>query len=145
MGLPRNLLLELGLIGVTWAAIEQHLILSVSALSSQPYGGKPTGDLRSDFRRLRERWWKEVVGVYPAKDVNKVFQPLNMRLAEASKIRGDLAHGTWNVVSRGLYNWEMWEQRKDLVFRSVHFSLAEIRTFREQLEILYDELDVASR
>lgn len=52
--LPRQLLEELGHPSVTWAEIEQNIILHLSAMAAQDTDGAPTHDLRSDFKRLRE-------------------------------------------------------------------------------------------
>ena len=137
--LPRGLLQELGHIIAIWGEIEQYLILWTSALTSQDYDGEPTGDLRSDFKRLREKWWREAAKRL-SEPLVKTLHPINMRLSEASKLRGDLMHGTWHVVSRGVYRWEIWEQRGALTqgFRTMR--LSQLRGFREALEGLLDDL-----
>lgn len=142
--LPRSLLQELGQVTVTWAEIEQHLILHASAMTAQDTGGDPITDLRSDFKRLRELWWKEVVRRFPADDVNRVFQPLNMRLAEASKSRGDLFHGTWARAGRGSYHWQAWEQRTSLETKEATLTLSELRAFNRGLDELLRDLIAAS-
>ena len=130
MVLSRRLLEELGHIAVVWSAIEQSMLLTVSALTSQDHDGMPTGDLRSDFKRLRELWWRESAKRLPKAHVDKVLQPLNMRLATAAKIRGDLMHGTWRQANRGYYTYGLWEQRKTLEFTEVTLPLRRIREIR---------------
>ena len=145
MGAPRRLYQELGHITATWAEIEQHLLLTRSALTSKPYGGIPTGDLRERFTRLRKAWLNDLRKNYPKEKVDKIFQPINMRLAKLAIIRGDLIHGTWSVRRSGVYVWSLWEQRGKLVHKTKEYTLIELNSILTDMKTLLYDIDAACR
>ena len=107
---------------------------------SQDTDGWPKEYLRMEFRRLREKWWKEIAARYPATEVNRIFQPLNMRLAEASTTRGYMMHGKWNVDRPGVYVLEWWEQKDALRSYRMAVTLAQMRAFNVGLETLFADI-----
>jgi hypothetical protein len=142
--LPRHLLEELGHISTTWAEIEQFLILHASAMGAQVTGGIPETALAQNFKRLREAWWEQLVARFPADYVRQVYQPLNMRLAAASRVRGDLLHGAWSVVRPGVYLRTIWAQRGRLESEETTLMLGELRAFGRDLDDLLRDLETTS-
>ena len=128
---------------LVWAQIEQSMILTVSALTAQDHDGNPTGNLRTDFKRLRDLWWAQSKLRLPKAHVDKVLHPLNTRLAEASKLRGQFMHGTFAPLGQGRFRVRIWEQRGDLDLRERVITLREVREFRIALERLRDEFEAA--
>lgn len=138
--LPRTLLAEIGRIATTWAHIEQELILHASAMAAQDTDGEPVENLRSDFKRLREKWYALAVKNFLEPAVVKKMQAINMTLAARSKIRGYTMHGVWSVTKRGSYRVEWWEQRKSLEPWAQDFNLAELRHVGEEFAAILAQL-----
>ena len=142
--LPRTMLQEIGRTTATWSAIEQNLLIQASAMHARDTDGWPTEYLRMDFKRLREKWWAQVAVRYPKRDVDRVFNPLNSRLADASKTRGYMMHGKWNVDSPGVYSLEWWEQKSMLNRYSMTVTLSQMRAFNQSLDALFRDLLAAT-
>ena len=135
------MLIEIGRLATIWAEIEQFLILDVSALTA--VDGVPTGHLRIEFRRLREEWIKSIKDKLGDRYFDKVCNPINQRLVDASESRGMVFHGTWRAVKRGSYRVEWHEQKRRLVWFSIPISLQEMRDVNSGLHKLLTDLKAA--
>jgi hypothetical protein len=125
--LPRTLYAELGKLSVIWANIEQDMILQTSAMCAQDTDGRPIEYLRMDFKRLREKWYKECRKRFDAETFNKIVHPLNTKLAALSPERGHAIHGLWNAKKRGKYELLFFEQKQQLASYRMDYSLKQLR------------------
>jgi hypothetical protein len=125
--LPRTLYAELGKLSVIWANIEQDLIMQTSAMCAQDTDGVPIAQLRTDFKRLREKWYDECRKRFDAKVFNKVVHPLNMQLCRFAPVRGNCIHGLWSVRGRGKYELGYFEQKGELQLFVKPYTIAELR------------------
>jgi hypothetical protein len=143
---PASFLVEIGRVVTTWSYIEQEILIHASALASLETDGNPTEDLRSDFKRLREKWFRLCRAHMHTRTFNRIINPLNVRLAKASTIRGYMIHGRWSIIGPGRYKLEWWEQRDSLRHYSVPYTLDRLRSFSAVLmKLLADLYALADR
>lgn len=109
-------------------------------MAAQDTGGDPVEKLRSDFKRLREKWYRLAVKNFPDPTAVRKIHSINTELATHSKIRGYVMHGVWSVTKRGHYSVDWWEQRTRLDPWSQDFSLAELRHIGEDLAAILAQL-----
>ncbi len=93
-----------------------------------------------DFKRLREKWFGETRKRFSKAVVDKVINPLNMELAEASNWRGYFLHGVWNADPKGGFVLSWWEQKTDLKRYEMRLKIEDVLTFRLALENLMAQL-----
>lgn len=133
LAFPRSLLEQIGRIATTSAYIEQEIVLQASARAAQKTGGKPIEPLRTDFKRLREKWYSLCKENLDEKTVNKVIHPLNSDLAKMWPVRGYMIHGRWKIYGRAVYTVAWWEQTDTLRHYERKHSLSDIETFANEL------------
>jgi hypothetical protein len=145
--LPASLLIEIGRIATTWAYIEQELILWTSALAAQDTGGVPEEHLRTDFKRLREKWYSLARAKLDRNLVDKVLHPINSQLSRDAIWRGYVIHGRWRTFGRGKYKLLIWEQKEGKGLELLEFdpTLAELRALADRSLSLLGRLEKAAR
>lgn len=132
--LPKSLLAQIGRVATISAFIEQEIILHASAMASHETEGHPVEHLRTDFDRLRVRWYALCKKYLNDMDINKFIHPLNSELASAWPVRGFIIHGRWYPEARGKFRVEWWAQTDTLRRYKKFITLAQLSHFADGLE-----------